>query len=353
MMTHEVDPTILVVDDEEYLRRMVIRILTEKGYVCAQATNGREALDALTGRAYALIISDITMPEMSGLDLLAVARQVQPDVAIIMLTGMDSQDTAVKALELGAYGYLIKPFQANALLINVANALRRRDLEMMRNEYEHRLEREVHERTMDIRQREERITLHLVAASEYRDEATGSHIRRMALYSAALARASGWTEDAVELLRLSAPMHDIGKIGVPDNILLKEGTLTSEEFDLMKQHTVMGANILSGSDIPLLRMAGEVALFHHERWDGAGYPQGLSGEDIPECARIVAMADVYDALRTDRVYRPALSESDAFALMTLEKGHHFDPRIFSCLCDIRETFREIHQLFINDPNHGK
>ena len=337
------NPIILVVDDEEYLRRMVIRIMTENGFVCDQAANGREALDALNTQQYALIISDITMPEMSGLELLAAARQVQPDVAIIMLTGMDSQQTAVQALELGAYGYLIKPFQANALLINVASALRRRDLEMMRNEYEQRLEREVIERTMDIRRREEQIIMHLVSASEYRDGNTGSHIRRVALYSAALAWEVGWIEDDVELLRLSAPMHDIGKIGVPDNILLKPDRLTVEEFDIMKQHTVMGANILSGSDIPLLRMASEVALSHHERWDGAGYPYGLSGDDIPECARIVAMADVYDALRSHRVYRPAFSESDTFTMMTEEEGDHYDPRLISCLIDLRKAFQEIYR----------
>lgn len=347
-MTTDVDTAtattaILVVDDEEYLRRMVIRILAEKGYMCTQAANGREALAVLGGQEFALVISDINMPEMSGLELLVEIRLLRPEAAVIMLTGMDSQETGIQALELGAYEYLIKPFRANALLINVVNALRRRDLEKLRNDYEHQLEREVQERTLEIRQRETEITLHLVLASEYRDEETGSHIRRMSFYAAALAKALGWAEEEVELLRLSATMHDIGKIGIPDHILLKPGALTTEEFEVMKQHTVIGARILSGSDIPLLRMAGEVALCHHERWDGSGYPRGLSGEAIPECASIVAIADVYDALLSNRVYRPAFAESEAFAMMVAENGRHFDPRIFSCWCAIHEEFQLIRQ----------
>lgn len=163
----------------------------------------------------------------------------------------------------------------------------------------------------------------------------------MAYYTAALAKALGWTKERVEQLRLSATMHDIGKIGIPDHILLKEGKLTEEEFTVMKQHTVMGARILAGSDVPHMRMASEVALSHHERWNGAGYPHGLAGETIPECARIVAVADVYDALLTDRVYRPAFSEREAFAMMSAQKGLHFDPCVFTCMCDIYEDFRKL------------
>jgi len=347
-MTTNTNTTILVVDDEEYLRRMVMRMLREKGYDCAEASNGREALDALSRQEFSLVISDITMPEMTGLELLVAIKQLHPDVACIMLTGVDIQETGIEALELGAYGYLLKPFQANALLINVVNALRRRELEMMRDRYEQQLEAQVCERTVDIGRREEEITLHLVAASEYRDEETGSHIRRMALYAAALAMALGWSPENVELLRLAASMHDIGKIGIPDHILLKEGKFTPEEFDIMKQHTVMGAGILAGSDIPLIQMAGEVALCHHERWDGNGYPHGLKGIAIPESARIVAIADVYDALLTDRVYRPAFPEREAFTMMATEKGRHFDPRLFDCLCQIHDEFRQIRQLHISD-----
>jgi putative two-component system response regulator len=332
---------ILIVDDEDYLRRIVARILQEKGYTCIQASSGAEALDLLLTQEFSLLITDIMMPEMSGIELLAVARKVSPDIAVIMLTGVDSQETAIKALEQGAYGYMIKPFQPNELLINVINALRRRDLEKLRNDFENDLQKQVLERTKDIRQREEEITMHLVAASEYRDEETGSHIRRIALYAAALAKAFGWSEERVDLMRLAAPMHDIGKIGVPDHILLKSGKFTPEEFEIMKKHTVMGAGILAGSNIPLMNLASDVALNHHERWDSSGYPNGLAKEDIPECARIVAIVDVYDALLTDRVYRKAFSEAEAFPMMIAAAGHHFDPKIFECMCDIHEEFRQI------------
>lgn len=340
-MKNNSDISILVVDDENYIRRLVARTLEERGYSCVQAAGGAEAMEILAVQDFPLLITDITMSGMSGVELLMEARKLRPDIAVIMLTAIDSQETALQALEQGAYGYMIKPFQPNELLINVVNALRRSDLEKMRDEFEHDLQTQVLERTKDIRKREEEITLHLVAASEYRDEETGSHIRRIALYAAALARALGWPPEQVELLRLAAPMHDIGKIGIPDHILLKAGKFTPEEFTIMKKHTVMGAGILAGSDIPLMNMAREVALNHHERWDGRGYPNEISGETIPECARIVAIADVYDALLTDRVYRPAFTEAEAFPMMIAESGHHFDLRIFQRMCDIHEEFRQI------------
>ena len=331
---------ILIVDDEEYVRRLVMRTLQEHGYQCGQAACGSEALEVLATREYALVISDMMMPGMSGLELLAAIRQARPDLAVIMLTALDNPETGVTALELGAYGFMIKPFMANELLINVANALRRRDLEKLRDDYEHRLERDVRERTVEIHQREEEITLRLVAASEFRDEETGGHIRRIGRYATALARALGWSPAQVDLLGLAAPMHDIGKIGIPDQILLKPGKLTPEEFAVMKGHTNIGASILAGSDIPLMRMAGDVALRHHERWDGSGYPQAFAGDSIPESARIVAIADVYDALYSDRVYRPAFSDEEATTIL-FNSRHHFDPRIFNCLCDLLAEFREI------------
>lgn len=334
---------ILVVDDEEYIRRLAVRTLEKYGYQCTQAASGAEALQLLAHAEFELLISDIMMPEMTGLELLDAVRRLHPAVAIIMLTGVDSQETGIRALEMGAYNYLIKPFIPNALLINVINALRRRELEISRDDYERRLEVEVRERTLDIRRREEEITLHLVTASEYRDKNTGDHIRRTALFAAALANALGWPEEQVELLRLAATMHDIGKIGISDDILLKEGGFSPEEFELMKQHTTIGAGILSGSDIPIMRLAGEVALFHHERWDGQGYPRGLAGDDIPESARIVAVADVYDALLSSRIYHTAFPESDAIPMMVAEKGLHFEPRIIDCLCEIVEELRTIRQ----------
>lgn len=331
---------VLVVDDEPAIRRIINRWVTGMGYHCTEACDGVEALNALQSGDFVLLISDISMPRLDGMALLEHVRAGDPLLAVIMVTAVDDREVAVSALQHGAYGYLIKPFNQNELVINVTNALERRRLVCQSLDYERTLEETVRLRTAEIRHREEQITLYLMVASEHRDEETGSHIRRMARYAAALAAASGWPDDEVELLRLAAPMHDIGKIGIPDQILLKVGKLTPDEFDVMKQHTVIGATILAGSDIPLIQMACEVALCHHERWDGTGYPHGLSGEEIPEAARIVALADVYDALTTDRIYRPAFSEDEALSMITDSKGQ-FDPRLLACFCANIEAFREI------------
>jgi putative two-component system response regulator len=268
-------------------------------------------------------------------------------MAFVMLTAIDDHETAVRALDLGAFGYVIKPFEANELIINVANSLRRRELEMERNRYEDRLEREVRERTAEIRATQEQITLRLVTASGYRDEETGAHIRRMGEYAAILAQAMGLKAVAVEEIRLAAPMHDIGKIGVADAILRKPGKLTDEEFNQIKEHTTIGARIMEGSQISLLNLARDIALHHHEKWNGSGYLLGLREEDIPLCARIVAICDVYDALVNDRVYRAALPEDKALAIMKEGRGTHFDPRILDVFLDqlpqiraVREKIRE-------------
>jgi putative two-component system response regulator len=251
----------------------------------------------------------------------------------------------VRALELGAFGYIVKPFEANELFINISNALRRRELELERDRYEERLEDEVRERTAEIRAAQEQVILRLMSASGYRDEETGDHIRRMGEYAAVLARAAGWDAGATDEMRLAAPMHDIGKIGVADAILHKAGKLTPGEFAQIQEHSRIGFRILEGSGIPLLDLAGEIALHHHEKWDGSGYPDGLAGESIPEAARIVAICDVYDALVTDRVYRRAFSEEQALAIMSEGRGGHFDPRLFDIFLAKLPELREVRARF--------
>jgi putative two-component system response regulator len=340
-MGNEAAPGILVVDDEEYICRMVSRLLQAKGYLSAKASSGTEALGILDSGNFELLISDIMMPGMSGMELLSKAKKLYPDLAVIMLTAVDNQETAIDTLELGAYGYVIKPFHSNELLINVANALRRRQLEKMRDEYESRLTFEVRERTREIRKTQEEVIYRLVSASEFRSMETGAHIRRMAQYSTIVARSLGWDFGESEDLGLAASMHDIGKIGVPDEILMKPGKYTPEEFERMKEHTTIGASILEGSDIPLIVKAREIALYHHEKWDGSGYPMGLAGEAIPVAARIAAVCDVYDALVSDRVYRPALDEEAALSIMKEGRGRHFDPKVLDCFM---ECLPELHRI---------
>ncbi len=332
---------VLIVDDEAYICKTIARWLVPEGYECVLASNVDEALVELGRQPFELIISDITMPGRNGLELLDEVKRHYDRTAVLMATAVDQRNTAIHALELGAYGYMIKPFDKNEFVINVANALERRRLYLESQDYGRRLEQEVRARTAEIRQREEEIALRLVWASEYRDDDTGEHIRRIGLYAAEMARNLGWSASAVDDIRVAAPMHDVGKIGISDNVLLKPGRLTPEEFEIIKTHTTMGAKILGGSDIPLLQLAERIALWHHEKWDGSGYPDGLAGEAIPQEARIVAILDVYDALSHDRVYRKAMPEEKVMAILKEGRGTHFDPQIYDAFLDLLPAIKQI------------
>ncbi len=334
---------ILAVDDEPDITGLLARWFAMEGYECATASNGEEALSMLEEANFDLLVSDITMPGMSGIELLAVVRTRWPDMAVLMATAIGDRATAVLALQLGAYGYSIKPLDRNELLISVANVLERRRVTLLMREYEHDLEQKVRERTAQVRRREEQIVLRLVSASGYRDDETGEHIRRIGLYAAAIARELGWEPQAAADMKLAAPMHDVGKIGIPDRILQKPGKLTQTEFEIMKTHTEIGGKILDDPEIPLLRLAREIALSHHEKWDGSGYPVGLAEEAIPESGRIIAVLDVYDALVYDRVYRSALPEEQALSIVSEGKGKHFDPRILDCFFSLLPEVRLIRQ----------
>jgi putative two-component system response regulator len=332
---------ILAVDDTQSIGTMISRWLASEGFGCDTATNVDDALDLLQQQQYELIISDIMMPGRTGIELLEIVKEAYPDTAVIMATAVDDRKTAVNTLQLGAFGYVIKPFDRNEFIINVVNALERRRLTIASKEYEHRLEQEVRDRTKDIRRREEEIALRLISASGYRDEETGEHIKRLGQYSAAMAEAMGWEQEIIDYLRIAAPMHDVGKIGIPDEVLRKPGKLSADEFQIIKGHCEIGERILGGSSIPLLQLAASIALSHHEKWDGSGYPQGLRGEAIPAAARIVAVADVYDALSNDRVYRAAMPEEKVLQIMNEGKGSHFDPEIYDCFYGNLPLFRKI------------
>ncbi len=337
----QVQDRILIVDDEPWIRDVLTRSLAAEGYVCQAAVSAEEAREILAAQEFQLAICDIRLPGKSGLEFLDIVKRDFPDMAVVMLTALDDRETAARALELGAYGYVTKPFDQNDLFFSVANALERRRANLENFEQERRLQEKVHEQTQNIRSSQEEIALRLIAASEYRDDETGAHIRRIGLYAEATAKEMGRPKDFADTLRLAAPMHDIGKIGIPDAVLLKPGWLTAEERVMMQSHTMIGGRILEGTSIPLLNIAREIAVRHHEKWDGSGYPDGIARGEIPEAARIVAILDVYDALVHERVYRPAFPEHEALAIMTENKAVHFDPNIFDVFLFLLPVFRDV------------
>jgi len=330
---------ILIVDDEAALRRSLRRTLERARYVVADAANVTEAREMLAAEPVELVFCDINMPGESGLELVRTIAGDGSDTAVIMLSGIDDPAVAREALMIGAHGYLVKPISPNEALIAVASALRRRELELERRAYVRELESKVLTRTSALRdalQRLERTqasaryadrdaVARLVTALTLRSEETGAHIQRVGLYSQLLARRSGVNSRSEEEIRFATMLHDVGKIGIPDSILLKPGPLTASEFEIIKRHPALGSSLLAQGESAVLRLGAEVALAHHERWDGEGYPLGISGAAIPVCGRVAAIADVFDALTSDRVYRAAMPIGDALELMHTERGRHFDP----------------------------
>jgi len=335
-MTQSQGARILIVDVEPQTSKMLAGWLEAGGYECVIAGDINEASERLEQGDFSVLLADIAIPEKSGLEWVAKIKEGHSDVAVIMVAGEEERRQVVQFMKVGAYGSVAKPLDQDEVTLHVANAVERSRLLLARQQIQTNGQRSV-----GIGRREENTILRLVWAAECRDEATGDHIRRMGLYSGGLAEALGWDPQAAEDMRLAATMHDIGKIGVADGILLRAERLTSEEFSVLKRHTEMGARILEGSDIPMLQMARDIALCHHERWDGSGYSQGLTGEEIPESARIVAILDVYDALSHSRVYRPAHPEDEVTAIMADGRGKHFDPRIFDVFLEVKPTFQSI------------
>jgi putative two-component system response regulator len=336
---------ILVVDDEEQVRNTLLRILTKYGYGCRAAATVADARRAVQESEYELVLCDVMLGDESGIELLNYVRSAHPDVPIVMVSGIGDPTFAAGAIDLGAYGYVTKPFEANQVLIAVANALRRARLEAENSAYRAHLEEMVSARTADLAAALARVRLSemqlristedtvraLTRAIEGRDVETGLHIERMSRYAALLARHYGLDSDQCELIRLASPMHDVGKIGVPDGILFKPGKLSTGEFEVIKQHPELGYEILAKSDQPLLVTAATIARSHHERWDGTGYPQGLSGEAIPLEGRIASVADVFDALVSRRVYKPAYLLERSLEIMGQGRATQFDPAVVDIL----------------------
>ena len=336
---------ILIAEDDAITLRRLQHFLEKWDHHVTTAANGVEALEKFLDQDVELVITDWMMPEMDGMELVRQIRsggRDKPYVYTILLTSRGEKEDVVKGLsEVGVDDYVVKPFEPDELRARLSVGERTVRLERTLREYGKGLEKIVRMQTRLIRKTQEETIIRLLTALESRDEETGGHVRRIGLFSAHLAEAAGWTQEEVEDIRLAAPMHDIGKIGVPDAILRKEGPLTTDEFDVIKSHTTIGGQILGDSEFPMLQMAHEIALYHHERFDGGGYPEDRNGEDIPVAARIVALVDVYDALSQDRVYRKACPLEEVLESMRQSSGSHFDPQFFDLFLDSIPDFQRI------------
>ncbi|HLA35309.1 MAG TPA: HD domain-containing phosphohydrolase [Rhodocyclaceae bacterium] len=298
-----------------------------------------------------LIIVDYMMPAPDGIEFIRHLRasgQTLSQTPILMVTADHEKEVRYRALETGATDFLTKPIDRIEFTSRVKNMLAIRRCHLLLKNRADSLAAEVREATAEVREREQETIVRLARAAEFRDPETGSHILRMAHYSHLMAKYLGWDEERQDMLLKAAPMHDVGKLGTPDHILLKPGKLTTEEFDIMKRHAVIGWEILKDSTSPILCLAAEIALTHHEKFDGTGYPNGLAGEAIPASGRIVAVADVFDALTSARPYKPAWEIERAFALLRESSGTHFDPECIEAffimqdeILDVRERYRDL------------
>lgn len=337
----------------------MIKLLDRNGYSCVPASVATEALQLLDEESFDLVLTNMDMPGGAGLDLLMHLAAEHADVATVVVTAKDDAKIARAALDAGAYAYVIKPFHENEMLINLASAVRRRRAEIENREHLGRLEQMVRDRTgemwtyvaelekaqRDMRFLQEETIQRLSLAAEFRDDETPRHIQRMSHYSALIADRIGMDPDYCEQIRIASALHDVGKIGVPDHILMKPGPLDADERAIMQRHSEIGHRILAGSAAPVLNLAAEIALTHHERVDGGGYPRGSAGEDIPLEGRIAAIADVFDALTTDKVYRPAVSMSKAIGIMKEERGKHFDATLLDAFLAERGRILGIKERF--------
>lgn len=339
---------LLVIDDEPQIRALLRRLLEGEGHQVATAPDGCGARELLEHSRFELALCDLNLPGESGLELVRHIVADHRDLAVVMVTGADDPKLADAALEIGAYGYVVKPFRDTELTIAVANALRRRRLEIENRSHRDELELLVDERTAELGRSREETIRRLASAAEARHHETGVHIERVARMAELLARQVGLTLQQCELLRIASPLHDIGKIAIPDSVLLKPGVLNAEESAVMRRHSELGHAILTGSGEPLLELAATVAWTHHERWDGTGYPRGLAGEAIPVEGRVVAVVDVFDALLSQRTYRPALPVNETVRRLRFGRSTHFDPAVLDAFLEVLPEALAIRQSSVDE-----
>ena len=333
---------ILIVDDEEAIREVVSSLLEAQGYHCSAVSNGREALGWLKNMSCDLVLTDMVMPEMGGIELLGHLRDLDPDLPVIMVTATHDISTAIDAIRRGAYDYILKPFEKNQLFMSVGRAIEHRRVILENIDYQSNLEKLVEKRTAELRgalsQIEESYDQTLQAlgrALDLKDAETQGHCERVTSFTIAIAKAMNIGPAMLPQIARAAFLHDIGKMAIPDRILLKPGPLNDEERAVMRTHCDVGYNMLI--QIPFLREAAEIVLSHQEYYDGSGYPRGLRGEEIPLGARIFAVADALDAMMSDRPYRKALPMDHARKEIKRCSGTQFDPKVVETFLSLDDS----------------
>ncbi|HET7482680.1 MAG TPA: HD domain-containing phosphohydrolase [Actinomycetota bacterium] len=330
---------LLLVDDSPDLIFILEQMLARHGYEhVVSTTDPSKAVDLFRAFRADLVLLDLHMPHMNGLDLIAGLLDAAGDdfLPIIMLTGDLTPEVRHRALRTGARDFITKPFDDSEVQLRIGNLLEMRHLHTDLKSQNQILERRVAERTRDLERAKKEILLRLARAAEFRDDATGRHTQRVGLVAGHIAAALEMPAKQVEIIREAAPLHDVGKIGVPDDVLLKAGPLSPSEWEVIKRHTVTGARLLANSVSQTLKVGEKIALTHHERWDGRGY-EGLKGKQTPLCGRIVAVADAFDAMTHDRPYREALSRRDALTEIDACRGSHFDPEVVDAFLAAYDT----------------
>jgi putative two-component system response regulator len=356
--------TIMIVDDDRPALRVTARLLQAKGYRTITCENGFKAIERIKVEHVDVVLTDFRMPGVSGLDLLAELKSIGHRAPVVLMTGQADIDMALEAVRHGVFEIMTKPVQSDGLAAVVERALHAAQKVAFEKKYRLQLEETVQVRTQELsdalqltKSMSGELIRRLTAIAEFRDTDTGRHISRIGLYCNKLAEVLGHTSEFVEAITFASSMHDIGKVAIPDDILLKRGPLTPEEYGIMKTHTEIGRRLLEGSEFPVIQLAASVAMNHHEQFNGGGYPRGLRGEDIPHEGRIVKIADQYDALRSERAYKQGMSHRDTYRVITSGEGRtrreQFDPAVLEAFAGIAPLFDEIYETHRDIDGTGK